>query len=160
VHGVRVVIALLQRAVQFEAELPHGVDLISPELDAVITRLPDLLAMLNKAPKSELPTSYGKLTPPLGEVRLRAAELTCNLVQFDKAQLQEEMGKLKLIPKLLDLFFEFPWHNILHNLVESAIQIILAAEEGRLTEFRRSVSLRLTFPIFHTHLADPRRKVA
>eukprot|EP00475_Leptophrys_vorax_P033467 TRINITY_DN5259_c0_g2_i1.p1 TRINITY_DN5259_c0_g2~~TRINITY_DN5259_c0_g2_i1.p1 ORF type:complete len:563 (-),score=151.66 TRINITY_DN5259_c0_g2_i1:194-1717(-) len=156
VHGVRVVIALLQRAVQFEAELPSGVDLISPELDAVITRLPDLLLMLNKAPTTELPTSYGKLTPPLGEVRLRAAELTCNLVQFDKAQLQEEMGKLKLIPKLLDLFFEFPWHNILHNLVESAIQIILAAEEGRLTEFRRSLIhdgklLERVMQAYHNH---------
>eukprot|EP00475_Leptophrys_vorax_P033466 TRINITY_DN5259_c0_g1_i1.p1 TRINITY_DN5259_c0_g1~~TRINITY_DN5259_c0_g1_i1.p1 ORF type:complete len:568 (-),score=151.44 TRINITY_DN5259_c0_g1_i1:916-2619(-) len=140
VHGVRVVIALLQRAVQFESEFSHDqIELISPELDAVITRLPDLLRMLNFSPKSELPTSYGKLVPPLGEVRLRAAELTCNLVQFDKAQLQQEMGKLKLLPKLLDLFFEYPWHNILHNLVESAIQITLAAEEGRLTEFRRSL---------------------
>jgi hypothetical protein len=97
--------------------------------------------MLNYAPKIDLPTSYGKLCPPLGEVRLRAAELTCNLVQFDKLQLQQEMGKLQLIPKLLDLFFEYPWHNILHNLVESAIQIILAADEGKLTEFRRSVRL-------------------
>jgi hypothetical protein len=132
----------LQRAVQFEADFGHeDVQMPCHELNALVKKLPQLLELLNKAPANEILTSYGALRPPLGEVRLRAAELTCNLVQFDDEILQKRMGELRLIPKLLDLFFEFPWHNILHNLVESAIQIIFVAEEGKLTEFRRSVCL-------------------
>jgi hypothetical protein len=143
VEGVRVIIALLQRSVQFEVDYPDtdGVWDLSPVMDAIVSRLPDLKRMLTSVPTNELKTSYGSLKLPLGDIRLRAVEMTCNLVQFDYTHLQTKMKELMLLPILLDLFFDFPWHNILQNLVESAIQIIVGADEGKVLLFRQSVFL-------------------
>lgn len=140
-YGVRILIALIQRTVQFESEFmePDVEWELSPTIQAIVDRLEQVLPMLQFSPEKQMKTTFEVARQPLGEVRLRAAEFICNLIQFDHMEVQQKISELELIPKLLDLFFQFPWHNVLHNLIESAIHIIFAAEEGKCQIFRHSL---------------------
>lgn len=57
--------------------------------------------------------------------------------------MQAKLRDYRIFPRILDLFEQYPWHNILHNLVESAVHIVLAletpSEENGPSQYRASL---------------------
>jgi hypothetical protein len=37
-------------------------------------------------------------------------------------------AELRVLPTVLDLFFKYEWHNFLHNLVKSLLDIVITGE--------------------------------
>jgi len=44
------------------------------------------------------------------------------------------MIELSVLPTVLDLFFKYEWHNLLHNLVKSLLEIIITGENRAMSE--------------------------
>jgi hypothetical protein len=66
-------------------------------------------------------------TPCLGIGRLRVVELVVVLVQCRHAGVEAALVEHGVLPLCLDLFFAFPWSNMLHSLVE---HVAIAVVEG------------------------------
>eukprot|EP01083_Nonionella_stella_P048399 129431_1 len=109
-------------------------------IQVVFEHLADFEALLLKVPKYELPTQFGVLSPPLGAVRMKVVELLVAVLRSNYPPVYERISELELIPRCLGLFFEYPWNNLLHGLVEHVIQMILSGDSIPLktTLFKRA----------------------
>lgn len=139
-HGSRILIALLQRMAPAESEKkaldPNGdPDDLIRLLTANMSRI---IWFLTQEPSKNMNTTHGSILP-LGQQRLRAVELCCNLMQFSDLGLQKAVRRERVWSILLDLFFAYPWHNILHNYVESGVQLLFAAGPGVVSEYRSAL---------------------
>lgn len=139
-HGSRILIALLQRMAPAESEKktldPNG----DPDdlIRLLTVHMSRIMSFLKQEPSGDMNTTHGPIVP-LGQRRLRAVELCCNLMQFSDLGLQQAVRREGVWPVLLDLFFAYPWHNILHNYVESGMQLLLAAGPGVVSEYRSAL---------------------
>ena len=98
-------------------------------LGKILQRLEDLVMLLHKPPPmAAIINSTGKLDPPLGVVRLKVLELIAMLVALDNPVVEERLASLKVLPAVLDIFFKYEWHNLLHNLVCKMLEPVIAAE--------------------------------
>jgi len=70
----------------------------------------------------------GKLDPPLGQNRLKILEVLLALVSLKSPAVEAKLIELSVLPTVLDLFFKYEWHNLLHNLVKSLLEIIIKGE--------------------------------
>lgn len=68
---------------------------------------------------------YGELSPPFGETRMKAVELVLVLFRSNYPEISAKLLELRVLPTIMDLFFEYEWNNMLHGLVESIIRTIL-----------------------------------
>jgi hypothetical protein len=100
--------------------------------------------------ESTLPTPYGMLNPPLGSLRLRIIEFAVPLFCSNISALQSELLSSAMLVKILvhlcfaqsrtwtsisncstsiipyqDIFFQFPFHSIMHGHVDKIITYIL-----------------------------------
>ncbi|KAK6926787.1 SIT4 phosphatase-associated protein family [Dillenia turbinata] len=124
---------------------------VNPEtIGAMLPKLADLLMLLNLSSDEKfLPTTYGELRPPLGKHRLKckyilyyelaadslSVTIHLQIVEFIAVLLRTsndvaegELVRSGTIKRVLDLFFEYPYNNMLHHHVES---IILSSLESK-----------------------------
>jgi len=104
-------------------------DRVGTTLGAIVERLEDLVNVLHKPPRMQpLTNSTGTLDPPLGVVRLRVLELIAMLVALENPVVEARLAALKVLPAVLDMFFKYAWHNLLHNLVRKMLEPVILAE--------------------------------
>ncbi|RYR42887.1 hypothetical protein Ahy_A08g039323 isoform B [Arachis hypogaea] len=103
---------------------------VNPEtVGAMLAKLGDLLRLLKVSSDEKiLPTTYGVLRPPLGKHRLKIVEFMAVILKTGNEVAENEMANSGTIQRVIDLFFEYPFNNLLHHHVES---IILSCLESR-----------------------------
>ncbi|CAK8576226.1 unnamed protein product [Lathyrus sativus] len=109
----------------YEPPIPVNPDTIG----AMLPRLGDLLVLLNVSSDDKvLPTTYGELRPPLGKHRLKIVEFIAELLKTRNEVAEKELVNSGTIGRIVDLFFEYPFNNLLHHHIES---IILSCLESK-----------------------------
>ncbi|PIA37367.1 hypothetical protein AQUCO_03000157v1 [Aquilegia coerulea] len=105
---------------------------VNPEtVSAMLPKLGDLLMLLNvSSDERVLPTTYGELRPPLGKHRLKVVEFFAVLLRTGNENAEKELVCVGAIQRILDLFFEYPFHSALHHLVESIITTCLESKNS------------------------------
>lgn len=109
---------------------------VAPVIQHVVQALPQLLTHLTNPTPSTMLTQYGELNPPVGPARLKIVELVLALVQSvaeDADCEQNEAATLvtdilvqtNAFSYVLDLFFQYPWNNMLHGLGEGIIHTVM-----------------------------------
>jgi len=102
---------------------------VGTTLGKIVERLEDLVNVLHNPPRMEaVINTTGKLDPPLGVVRLRVLELIGMLVALENPVVDARLAALKVLPAVLDMFFKYAWHNLLHNLVRKMLEPVILAE--------------------------------
>ncbi|XP_026383718.1 serine/threonine-protein phosphatase 6 regulatory subunit 2-like isoform X2 [Papaver somniferum] len=117
----------------YRGQLTQGPSITAnPEtINGMLESVGDLLKLLDVSSSDNvLPTTYGKLQPPLGKHRLKIVEFISILLSIGSEAAERELTALGAIKCILDLFFEYPFHNFLHHHVET---IILACLDGKKT---------------------------
>jgi hypothetical protein len=116
-------------ATSVQADCSEG---LPPVLEVVARRLGSFVRILKDPPKSltGVTNQAGVLDPPLGAARLKVLEVLSVMVMLGNKDLEEQIVKLRVLPAVLDIFFEYPWHNLMHNLVWRMFEQILKVDEG------------------------------
>lgn len=107
-------------------------------LRVIMQRLDQFVALLKNPPSdlAELHLSFGTLNPPLGETRLKVVEFLSALYHIGFPPIEKELIKNNVLNTIFDLFFEYEFNNILHNIVLKNVGFILAGES---MELKRSL---------------------
>ncbi|XP_042037295.1 serine/threonine-protein phosphatase 6 regulatory subunit 1-like [Salvia splendens] len=106
----------------------------NPEtVKSMLGSLGDLLKLLNVSSEEHtLLTAYGKLQPPLGKRRLKIIEFISVLVAVSNEAAEKELIRLGALERILELFFQYPYNNLLHNHVE---HIVISCLESKNHQF-------------------------
>ncbi|RZC78977.1 hypothetical protein C5167_003207, partial [Papaver somniferum] len=109
---------------------------INPEtVSAMLPKLGDLLKLLNVCSDSKvLSTTYGELKPPLGKHRLKIVEFIAVLLRSGNEIAEKELVSSGARRRILELFFEYPFHNALHHQVESNILSCLESKDNTVVD--------------------------
>ncbi|GMI92008.1 hypothetical protein like AT1G30470 [Hibiscus trionum] len=104
-------------------------------VEGMLESLGQLLKLLDVS-SSELAllTTYGKLQPPLGKHRLKIVEFISVLLTIGSEAAEKELIRLGAMPRILNLFFEYPYNNFLHHHVENIILSCLESKNVQLVE--------------------------
>ncbi|KAI4343093.1 hypothetical protein MLD38_027636 [Melastoma candidum] len=108
-----------------------------PEIvEGMLGSLGELLKLLDvSSSEKTLPTTYGKLHPPLGKHRLKIVEFIAVLVNVGGQAMEQELIHLEVVPRILGLFFEYPFNNFLHHHIDSIIITCLESKNAALIEY-------------------------
>eukprot|EP00948_MAST-09A_sp_MAST-9A-sp1_P002614 g2614.t1 len=81
---------------------------------------------------SRIPTSYSrkKTIPILGQRRLFAIQLVLALIKTRCHIVDKAIAENRILPACLDLFFQFPWNNVLHTDIFVLIHHILMPHQN------------------------------
>ncbi|XP_010264671.1 PREDICTED: serine/threonine-protein phosphatase 6 regulatory subunit 3-like isoform X2 [Nelumbo nucifera] len=109
---------------------------VNPEtISAMLPKLGDLLMLLNVSNDERvLLTTYGELRPPLGKHRLKIVEFIAVLLRAGNEVAEKELVSSGTIQRILDLFFEYPFNNLLHHHVESIILSCLESKNNMIVD--------------------------
>ncbi|KAI3974026.1 hypothetical protein MKX01_026423 [Papaver californicum] len=121
----------------YRGQLTQGPSITAnPEtINGMLESVGDLLKLLDASSSDNvLPTTYGKLQPPLGKHRLKIVEFISILLSIGSEAAERELTALGAIKCILNLFFEYPFHNFLHRHVETVILACLDGKKTVLTE--------------------------
>jgi serine/threonine-protein phosphatase 6 regulatory subunit 3 len=111
-----------------EPDAADGERPLPPILDEVLQALPRLLELLQRPVRaSRIPTSYGQTLQPFGETRLMVVGLVLALLSTNRLPVVRVLSERRVLATVLDLFFEYKWNNMLHNLV---LQLVRTALES------------------------------
>jgi len=117
---------------QNQVEQKESIKKLSPILEHVVRCLPKLMDYLKKPTELdgvELKTQYGTLKPPFGATRLKIIELMLALITCDLREVQNAVVENRVLITTFEMFFLFPWNNMLHGIVESMVLTILGDQE-------------------------------
>ncbi|XP_024540760.1 serine/threonine-protein phosphatase 6 regulatory subunit 3 [Selaginella moellendorffii] len=115
VHSLSVCISLLEPKGQPSTVVPET-------LDEMLQTLGEMLKVLDVSKdEASLPTTYGILRPPFGTHRLKIVEFTAALLRADPDRVGEVLVQHKALQRLLNLFFDYPFNNMLHHHVETVL---------------------------------------
>mmetsp|Transcript_19327 Transcript_19327/g.30654 ORF Transcript_19327/g.30654 Transcript_19327/m.30654 type:complete len:1174 (+) Transcript_19327:224-3745(+) len=106
---------------QFEASIPSVVR-------AVCYRLGDFKRLLETEPDYQLELPFVQLSPPLGPVRHKIVDMIVALMRTPSSIVSQKLRELGLIKICIDLFFAYPWNNLLHGSVEHIIQMVVSGD--------------------------------
>jgi len=95
---------------------------------AVCRRLPDFKTLLETAPAKDLQLPFCTLSPPLGPVRHKVVDMIVALMRTPAPMVSRQLRDLSLIRICIDLFFDYPWNNLLHGSVEHIIQMVVSGD--------------------------------
>lgn len=90
---------------------------IGSDLERVVT--------INPKKASTQSSTYGEGSPLLGKRRLQSIELLNILMDLKEASIDQALGKSTIAQDLIKMYYHFPWHNILHNVLTSLIKHVL-----------------------------------
>lgn len=129
-------VAMFARAGFMETQEPVGpppllIECCLGQLDTLVPQL-KVLAVPDDEEEKVQPTTYGELAPPLGTLRLKIVEFLSVLVRAVVTTqpaltepLQVELLRLDALYSCLNLFFEYPFHSLLHNYVDALLMAVL-----------------------------------
>ncbi|CAA0823755.1 SIT4 phosphatase-associated family protein [Striga hermonthica] len=108
----------------------------NPEtVQAMLESLGDLLKLLDISSEDHvLLTTYGKLQPPLGKHRLKIIEFISVLVAVSSEVAEKELIRLGAVKRILELFFEYPFNNFLHDHVERIVTTCLDSKNPKFVD--------------------------
>ncbi|KAF9597564.1 hypothetical protein IFM89_019882 [Coptis chinensis] len=140
VHSLSVCISLMDRK-SLASPLLHSVrnqhfyeSPITENPETIIAMLPklgDFLMLLNvSSDENILSTAYGVLRPPLGKHCLKIVEFFAVLLRTQNELAEKELLCVGAIKRILDLFFEYPFHNALNHLAEGIIKSCLESKNS------------------------------
>lgn len=102
-----------------------------PDLDinsAFIENLPILNQKLQSSNSSLTYSTMKTEYQSLGESRLRIIELISLSLKQDNEHLYEKLSESNILRTITQLFFDYPWHSILHSVFDSIIQTTLLTQ--------------------------------
>ncbi|ONK67342.1 uncharacterized protein A4U43_C06F19170 [Asparagus officinalis] len=144
VHSLSICISLLdpKRLVSasynlFRSQLTHGSLVVAdPEtVDRMLESLGDLLKLLDVSSAAIFfPTTYGYLKPPFGRHRLKIVEFISVLLTIGSEAAERQLVERGAIKHILNMFFEYPFNNILHRTVENIIALCLESKSDILIQ--------------------------
>eukprot|EP00656_Telonema_subtile_P027234 TRINITY_DN2927_c0_g1_i2.p1 TRINITY_DN2927_c0_g1~~TRINITY_DN2927_c0_g1_i2.p1 ORF type:complete len:685 (-),score=202.61 TRINITY_DN2927_c0_g1_i2:128-2182(-) len=114
---------------------PAGAD---SSVAGVIAEAMEIMArLLNQVPDREIPMPSGVLRPILGKMRLSCVEFIALVMRAYKTGeaavcLHSCMIEHGILPCVINLLFEHPWHNILHVHIDDIIQHCLYSTNDEL----------------------------
>jgi len=134
-HGLVPIISLLR----IHASTPHDyqtpLDQLPLFLKHMITIIPKFAEILASTEKIESNSNSFKLLPnlnqtqkPLGFCKLKLIEFFTTLVFANYKEIEMELMKSSALPCCVELFFQYPWNNFLHAVVEQMVTAILEGE--------------------------------
>jgi len=133
-NGLTVLIELLRRHVREHHDDETTLEQLPPILRLSVDNLVPLIKLISPNSESNtamLQTTTGKVIP-LGFERLKLVEFISALFITNKLCIDKELVKTDILNTCLDLFFNYPWNNFLHAIVEIIIQSILEGENESL----------------------------
>lgn len=93
-------------------------------------RIRDVILILKNPPRQQkIVNTVTTIDPPLGSVRFKIVELIHLLVLLDNIDVYSALAEHEAIPICLQLFFQYEWHNMLHNLVQKILEFVVHSEE-------------------------------
>ncbi|KAL2473845.1 SIT4 phosphatase-associated family protein [Forsythia ovata] len=119
----------------YNRQMTHGSGIsVKPEtVEGMLESLGNILKLLDLSSEDRvLLTTYGKLQPPLGKHRLKIIEFISVLVTVSSEAAEKELIRLGAVKRIVELFFEYPYNNFLHNHVEN---IIISCLESKNVQF-------------------------
>ena len=63
---------------------------------------------------------------------MKILEVVLALVSLKSPEVEAKMMELSVLPTVIDLFFKYEWHNLLHNLVKTLLEIVITGQVPRL----------------------------
>ncbi|EFC45663.1 SAPS domain-containing protein [Naegleria gruberi] len=110
----------------FDEQLPSAIKVI-------LTKLPQLVKLLENPPtQPSLTLTFGTLSPPLGETRLKVVEFLSSLYHIRCELVEKALISSNVLGVVINLFFQYEFNNMLHNLLLNIISFILASESHAL----------------------------
>ncbi|KAM3234017.1 hypothetical protein P3L10_019376 [Capsicum annuum] len=82
-----------------------------------------------------LPTTYGELRPPLGKHCLKIVEFNSVLLNTGNKVAKDELSSSGIIERILDLFFEYAFNNVLHHHVYNKLMLRKKKQYPRRSSF-------------------------
>eukprot|EP00656_Telonema_subtile_P007009 TRINITY_DN13271_c0_g1_i2.p1 TRINITY_DN13271_c0_g1~~TRINITY_DN13271_c0_g1_i2.p1 ORF type:complete len:229 (+),score=59.93 TRINITY_DN13271_c0_g1_i2:201-887(+) len=71
--------------------------------------------MLQRTPENPiLTTTFGTVPERFGSLRLCVVDLVCDMIETQNLNVAEALCKSAVLPLILDHFFRYDWHNLLH----------------------------------------------
>jgi hypothetical protein len=126
---LEVSVDMLEKMMKHQQQTQQNEEKLSPVIMVVLSRLPKFVSLLQNPPASNaIHTSFGTLDPPLGEMRLRVIEFVSTLFHIRSEHVETEVVKSGVLAVITDLFFQYEFNNLLHNLFLKIISYILAGE--------------------------------
>ena len=101
-------------------------------IDALLSNIANIKALLHNAP-SQFPQSKLCLScqqadfPPLGRLRLRIVATIHYLVDLHEERIDNALAENEILKSLLEIFLQYKWNSLLHNLVERITCSILSS---------------------------------
>lgn len=86
-----------------------------------------IASLLQQVPDTEIAMPAGVIKPVLGRMRLKCVEFLALVVRAYKtggaaANIHSEMIEHQVLPCVMQLLFDHPWHNVLHIQVDDIVQ--------------------------------------
>lgn len=98
-------------------------------IKVILTKLPQLVQLLESPPTQQpLTLTFGVLNPPLGETRLKIIEFLSSLFHIRCEVVEKALIASNVLGVIVNLFFQYEFNNMLHNLLLNIISFILASE--------------------------------
>eukprot|EP01100_Stratorugosa_tubuloviscum_P000238 TRINITY_DN104_c2_g1_i1.p1 TRINITY_DN104_c2_g1~~TRINITY_DN104_c2_g1_i1.p1 ORF type:complete len:598 (+),score=276.24 TRINITY_DN104_c2_g1_i1:208-2001(+) len=140
-HGLNILTELLKRTINcahYNTELESLPPLLRVMLTNYLARFNSLLLSPALSPTCVMNTTTGTLQPPVGFYRLKVIEFFTALIRTNFRVVNEHLIQHDVISTCLKLFFDYPWNNFLHSLIEQMIQIIIEGDDS-IAELRTSL---------------------
>eukprot|EP01114_Cavostelium_apophysatum_P017377 TRINITY_DN5152_c0_g1_i1.p1 TRINITY_DN5152_c0_g1~~TRINITY_DN5152_c0_g1_i1.p1 ORF type:complete len:499 (-),score=146.35 TRINITY_DN5152_c0_g1_i1:31-1527(-) len=131
-NGLRVLSCLLEYHISPNYDTETTIDDLPPFLKSITSRLESLHSILKKNDKLlTLSGPIGQISP-LGFHRLKVVEFFAVLAHTNYHCVCVEMMKLGVFNTCISLFFQYPWNNFLHNIIEWLIQAVLSRDNDEI----------------------------
>jgi hypothetical protein len=118
----------------------------------------DLASVVSIDPKKaeKQSATYGCGSPILGRRRLQSIELLSIVMELKEPQIDEALARTSIAQNVVKLYYQFPWHNVLHNALTKLIKSVLNYTEYPLFEAEVCQSSLVPQRPHKTHRADHR----
>lgn len=97
-------------------------------VEAFVSNLPEMKAILEKEISVEIPLTFGLPIPQIGANRIKIAELIFDALKVDNDELNKAISDSNILLTLTDLFFTHHWNSQLHNIYVCIVDTILTSD--------------------------------
>lgn len=97
-------------------------------VQTVCRQLQEFKVLLLTAPDKELELPFVTLNPPLGPVRHKVVDMIVALMRTPSDRVSQRLRNLGFISICMNLFFQYPWNNLLHGSVEHIVQMVVSGQ--------------------------------
>ncbi|KRX00151.1 hypothetical protein PPERSA_10650 [Pseudocohnilembus persalinus] len=108
---------------QEDYDISIGDHVINDEIlvENIKNKIKEALDLLLEQPKGSIQTQYNRNLQPLGQTKIKLISFIQVLINQENLEFDCELASNDVFGKLLDLFQQYEWNNVLHNLVTEII---------------------------------------